>query len=247
VQATDSNFYGTTGFGGNFQCDQVDGCGTVFKITPAGTLTTLHSFAGPDGNAPYAGLMQATDGNFYGTTSGILTQFGNGTVFRLSLGLGPFVEILPTSGIVGAPVIILGTNLTGATGVRFSGTAATYTVVSASEITTTVPAGATTGTVQVATPIVTLNSNAPFRVTPQIKTFSPGSGPAGTVVTITGVSLTQTKAVAFGGVKATQFTVNSDTQVTATVPLGAKSGRIGIATLGGTAYSATGFTVTTTE
>jgi hypothetical protein len=51
-----------------------------------------------------------------------------------------------------------------------------------------------------------------------IKTFTPTSGPVGTPVTITGVSLAQASKVTFGGVKATMFTVNSDTQVTADVP-----------------------------
>ena len=107
--------------------------------------------------------MQATDGNFYGTTGAGGTD-GSGTVFSLAVGLGPFVETVPTSGKVGAPVIILGTNLTGATSVTFNGTAATFKIVSASEITTTVPAGATTGPVQVTTPSGTLTSNVNFRV-----------------------------------------------------------------------------------
>ena len=63
MQATDGNFYGTTAAGG------ANGNGTVFKITPSGTLTTLHSFDGTDGSNPIAGLVQATDGNFYGTTA----------------------------------------------------------------------------------------------------------------------------------------------------------------------------------
>jgi uncharacterized repeat protein (TIGR03803 family) len=66
VQATDGKFYGTTGAGG------VNGYGTVFKITPSGTLTTLYSFCAEtnctDGTSPWGGLIQATDGNFYGTT-----------------------------------------------------------------------------------------------------------------------------------------------------------------------------------
>jgi hypothetical protein len=63
-------------------------------------------------------------------------------------------------------------------------------------------------------------------------------------VTITGVSLTQTTQVTFGGVKATTFTANSDTQVTATVPMVAKTGKIVVTTPGGTAKSPTSFTVT---
>jgi uncharacterized protein (TIGR03437 family) len=78
--------------------------------------------------------------------------------------LGPFVETQTTSGKVGAAVKILGSDLIGATSVTFNGTAATVTVVSRYLITTTVPAGATTGTVQVVTPNGTLSSNLPFRV-----------------------------------------------------------------------------------
>ena len=63
-------------------------------------------------------------------------------------------------------VEILGTDLTGATSVTFNGTAAVFTVKSASEITTTVPTGATTGKVQVMTSGGTLLSNVPFRVLP---------------------------------------------------------------------------------
>jgi uncharacterized repeat protein (TIGR03803 family) len=166
VQATDGNFYGTTAGGG------ANENGTVFQITPSGMLTTLYSFCPQsgcaDGSGPEAGLVQGTDGNFYGTASG----GGNcgepvldcGTVFSLSTGLGPFVETLPSSGKVGNAVTILGTNLTGATSVTFKGTAAVFTVVSSSEITTTVPAGATSGIVRVVTPGGTLSSNVPFRV-----------------------------------------------------------------------------------
>ena len=77
VQGTDGNFYGTTIGGAN-------GAGTVFKITLAGTLTTLHSFVFTDGSHPYAGLVQATDGNFYGTTEDGGKGFG--TVFRMTPG-----------------------------------------------------------------------------------------------------------------------------------------------------------------
>lgn len=74
VEGTDGNFYGTTPLGGASanaasQCEQ--GCGTVFQITPAGVETVLHAFAGgsSDGANPYMGLIEASDGNFYGTTS----------------------------------------------------------------------------------------------------------------------------------------------------------------------------------
>lgn len=166
VQATDGNFYGTTDGGGSGN----PGFGTVFSITPEGILTTLHQFHLPDGSYPYGGLVQATSGTFSGaTTYGGFRRlcgydYGCGTLFDLSTGLGPFVETLPTAGSVGKSVMILGTDLTGATSVTFNNTPATFTVVSATEITATVPTGVTTGTVQVVTPSGTLSSNVMFRV-----------------------------------------------------------------------------------
>jgi uncharacterized repeat protein (TIGR03803 family) len=235
VQGTDANFYGTTAEGGTD--------GTVFKITPGGILTTLHRFDFTDGAGPLGGLLQATNGDFYGTTPTGGAQ-GDGTVFSLSVGLGPFVETRPTSGKVGAAVKILGNNLTGATSVTFNGRLAVFTVVSSTEIKTSVPIGATTGKVKVTTPKGMLTSNVKFRVTPTISSFSPTSGPVGTSVVITGESFTGATSVTFGGVKATSFTVDSYTQITATVPTGAKTGKIGVATPGGTATSAGTFTVT---
>src|SRR5262249_53847510 len=68
----------------------------VFEITPDGTLTTLHSFDGsPDGAAPQAGLLQASDGNFYGVTT--IGGYGSGTVFRLSVTSGVALNASPTS------------------------------------------------------------------------------------------------------------------------------------------------------
>lgn len=246
IQANDGNLYGTTlGSGPNVG-------GTVFEFIPSGssgTLNTLYSFCSQpqctDGANPYGGgLLQATDGNFYGTTSSGGGDFSFGTIFSISNGLSPFVQPVTSSGKVGVLITILGTNLTGATSVTFNGTPATFQVRSSSEITAHVPAGATTGKIQIVTPGGTLSSNTNFKITPQITSFNPLSGPVGTVVTITGVSLTQTSKVTFGGVAATSFTVNSDTQVTATVPTGAKTGKIVITTPGGTATSPTIFTVT---
>jgi uncharacterized repeat protein (TIGR03803 family) len=158
VEATNGNFYGTT-TGGGTKAD-----GTIFEVTGTGTLTTLYSFTGgTDGDDPVAGLVQATNGEFYGTAS-VGGASGDGTIFTLSVGLGPFVTTLPTSGNVAAAVTILGSDLTGATSVTFNGTPAVFVVVSATEITTTVPSGATSGTVQVVTPSGTLSSNVPFRV-----------------------------------------------------------------------------------
>jgi uncharacterized repeat protein (TIGR03803 family) len=78
IQAKNGKFYGTTLYGG------AKGAGTVFEITAAGKLKTLHSFAGAaDGANPYLGLVQAADGNFYGTTHGGGTH-DRGTVFQIT-------------------------------------------------------------------------------------------------------------------------------------------------------------------
>jgi uncharacterized repeat protein (TIGR03803 family) len=158
VLGTDGNFYGTV----------LNGDEGIIEISSAGELKNLHSFTGTDGSNPYAGLLQDTNGTFYGTTlygANDSCETGCGTVFSLATGLGPFVQTRPTSGKVGAKVIILGTNLAGTTAVGFNGTAATFTA-SNSAIQTTVPAGATTGTITVNTPTGTLSSNVAFRVRP---------------------------------------------------------------------------------
>jgi uncharacterized repeat protein (TIGR03803 family) len=81
IQALDGDFYGTTSVGG------ANGYGSIFKATASGKLTTLYSFCSEancaDGEIPYAGLTQATDGNFYGTTD-IGGAYGYGTIFRLT-------------------------------------------------------------------------------------------------------------------------------------------------------------------
>ncbi len=176
IMGSDGNFYGTTEDGGTASSSRCsdNACGTIFQITPGGALTTLFSFctnkAGgglcTTGGGPVAQLMQATNGDFYGTTTQAGTDSNNGTIFRLSLDLAPFVETVPTSRRVGGAVRILGTDVAGATSVTFNGTAATFKVVSGSEITTTVPTGATTGPVEVVTPDGALTSNVNFRVTP---------------------------------------------------------------------------------
>jgi uncharacterized repeat protein (TIGR03803 family) len=170
LQATDGNLYGVTAQGGQF------GDGSIFKLTLGGELTTVYSFCSqpfcPDGADP-SSLIQATGGSFWGVTQ---ENFGGdhappcgincGTIFKFSVGLGPFVEALPNSRKVGRAVTILGNSLTGSTSVSFNGTPADFTVLSASEIVATVPVGATTGKVRVVTPHGTLVSNVVFTVTP---------------------------------------------------------------------------------
>jgi uncharacterized repeat protein (TIGR03803 family) len=103
---------------------------------------------------------------FYGTTR-VGGAYNQGTVFSLNVGDGPFVQTLPIMGSVGTSVEILGTDLTGASSVRFGGVPAIFTInATATGISTTVPPGATTGMVQVVTAHGTFLSNMPFEVLP---------------------------------------------------------------------------------
>ena len=96
IQATDGNFYGTTAFGGQ------GGYGTIYKITPGGELTTLYNFgSGEIGTSPYAGLVQATDGNLYGATEFGGTNGGYGTIYKITFG-GVLTTIYSFGGADGA-------------------------------------------------------------------------------------------------------------------------------------------------
>ena len=168
LQAADGNLYGVSYTGG--ENDE----GTVFKLSAGDTLTTLHSFCVDnycaDGSLP-DGLMQATDGNFYGAAAqgGIFNtncEYGCGTIFRLKLGLGPFIAFVQPFGRIGQTGGILGQGLSGTTSVVLNGVPTNFTVVSDTFIKATVPPGATTGYVTVTTPIGVLSSNVPFHVIP---------------------------------------------------------------------------------
>jgi len=238
---TDGNFYGVTSRGGGSNGYPY---GTIYEITPAGKETVLYDFCAVscyDGFVPTTPMVLHTDGKFYGNTAG--NSNGGSVFYSFDVGFKPLVNLVTWSAKVGKTVEILGQGFTGTTAVSFNGVPATFTNVSDTYMTATVPAGALTGTVTVTTFTSTMKSNRAFLVTPQITSFSPTSGIVRTTVTITGVSLTQTTKVTIGG-KAATFTVNSDTQVTATVPAGAKTGqKITITTPGGIATSAGAFTV----
>ena len=109
VQGIDGNFYGTTFYGGSSVCN--DGCGTVFKMTPSGVITTIDPFDSKVVSHPQTGLIQATDGNFYGTTA-------DGNLFEISPN-GSFTVLGVTNGM------IFGAGLVQATSGTFYGV--TYT------------------------------------------------------------------------------------------------------------------------
>ena len=243
VQATDGNFYGVTDKGGTL------GYGTIYKITPQGIYSVVHNFDDTNGANPWSTLTQNTNGILYGDTfkGGKLTICGTpgcGVVYSLDMGLKPFVSLVSTSGKEGVKIGILGQGFSSSSVVAFGGVQATSIKRAGKTfISATVPAGALTGPVTVTTGSKILTSAQTFRVKPTILSFNPTSGSVGTPVMITGTGLMQTTKVTFGGVKATTFTVNSDTQVTADVPTGAVTGKIGITTKGGSAKSKTDFTV----
>jgi len=218
VEGNNGSFYGTAYAGGDVESECSDGCGTVFQLTSAGEVTVLHAFqgqSGSDGAYPYAGLVQGSDGNFYGVTyaggaaadgtifevnpSGskysVIYQFAQSTGFYSQVTLtqntsgsfygdtyeggsegdgvfyslkvksaGAFVSLVPTTAKPGNRVVILGQGLTGTTAVSFNGSAAQFTVNSATYLTATVPSGATSGFVTVTTPAGKLTSNRQFQV-----------------------------------------------------------------------------------
>jgi RNA polymerase sigma factor (sigma-70 family) len=185
------------------------------------------------------------------TTGPITVVTPNGTAttsssFTVTTAAPAVTGLSPASGATGTTVQIGGSRLGSATIVRFNGTAAEFTIVSESQITAHVPSGATSGPVTVVTPQGTATSSSSFTVTaaaPAIEGFSPGSGAAGSYVTVAGHGFTGTTAVKFNGVSAS-FSVASDTQLYAAVPSGATSGPISVTTPNGTAASAGTYTVT---
>jgi hypothetical protein len=148
-------------------------------------------------------------------------------------------------------VTINGANLGGATSVAFNGTAASFGVDSSSQITATVPAGASTGPIIVTTSAngmatsaanFTVAATPPPPTAPTISSLSPSSGRAGTSVTINGANLGGATSVTFNG-KLASFSAVSPSQITTSVPRGAKTGPVRVTTGAGTSNALT-FTVT---
>jgi hypothetical protein len=145
-----------------------------------------------------------------------------------SLTTAPFISsFTPGFGPTGTSVDIAGVNFSGASSVTFNGTPAAFSVNSDAEIHAIVPAGATTGSIAVTTPTGTATSNASFGVAPTISSFTPTCGPAGATIDIVGSGFAAASGVTFNGTSA-GFTVNSDTEIHATVPSGATYGPIAV-------------------
>jgi predicted extracellular nuclease len=169
------------------------------------------------------------------------------SIVRLSIGTQIITPTLssftPTSGPAGTTVNIAGSGFTAASSVRFNGTpAVSYVVNSDTSITAIVPLGATSGPISVVAPGGTATSATNFSFVftpaPTITSFAPSNAPIGTSLVITGTNFTGATSVTINGLVAV-FVVNSNTQITATVPSGATTGSITVTTPGGTAASGT--------
>lgn len=174
------------------------------------------------------------------------------SITRRNSNLPSVIGFTPGAGPAGASVTIYGTSfgtMPAQNAVAFNGVAATVTSTTATQIVTSVPAGATTGLVTVNTPTGLATSAAPFTVTgtsaPTITGFTPTVGAAGTTVTITGTNFDTTPAndsVAFNTTYA-QTTTATATSISTSIPIVATSGRVYVTTPNGTATSAADFFV----
>ena len=261
TQGSDGNFYGTTQYGGG---DAACECGVVYKVTAGGKFTVLHVFTGYvsstayDGNRPIGVLVQANDGDFYGTTyqGG---AYNEGSIFKISAS-GHYTLVysfqfaspallgqLPVAGLT------LGTdgNLYGVTsrgGTNNYGTI--FQLTPGGDVTFLYNfcsvAGCADGIVP-ETPLVQ-HTNGKFYGTASgnslccgvffsfdmglspFVTLEATSGKVGTKVGIMGQGFSSSSVVKFGGVKATTFTLTGTTYIVATVPAGAVDGKVTVTT-----------------
>ncbi len=227
--------------------------GTVVTLTGSNltgaTAVAFNGTAAASFRVVSATSITATVGA--GSTSGLITvttpagTASSATPFLV--GLPPTItSFTPTSGAGGTSVSITGTNFGGTTQVTLNGTnVESFFVNSATQLTVVLNNDATTGLLAVTTPLGRATSATPFTVplVPVITEFTPQQGLAGTVVVVTGRHFSGATQVRFGGVAAPTFTVNSATQLTATVPAGAITGPISVTTPLGLGVSGGFFTV----
>jgi uncharacterized repeat protein (TIGR03803 family) len=233
------------------------GVGTIFEISPAGSFTKLFDFGGngyPYGSFPPTTLMEHTDGCLYGLTNGAgYGGLNGGNVYELCPPSPPGpIPILKVEGPIfvppGIPVEILGDNLGEATSVSFGGVQASFQPGSNTYLIATMPTNAVDGLVTVTLTSPSggqeqVQSQQSMYILPTIANLDPTSGPVGTQVDIVGGGFVGATRVAFGGVKATSFTVLTPSVIQATVPTGAKTGKVSVTTPNGTVTSKQTFTV----
>ena len=207
---------------------------------------TAVSFGGVGGSFTVNGYNRITATVPTGVVPGPITVTtpGGTATSAASFGVKPvFTSFTPANGTVGTVVKINGSGFAGTSAVTFNGAAAAFTVAAGGgSITATVPAAASTGKIGVTVSGTTVKTLNNFSVVPTITGFTPTSGPAGTVVTVTGTGFVNATQVTFANVNAA-FTIDSPTQLRATVPSGTNSSKIVVRTAGGSATTATKFTV----
>jgi len=257
--ATDGNFYGTTPWGGvisdNCPESPPPGCGTIFKITSDGAFTTLYEFDGSDGANPFSALMQAANGNFYGTTTQGEAGDKYGSVFKMTPagilttlhnfdgpdGSGPWGAIIQaTDGN------LYGTTMDGGSNYTYGGTV--FKIDSQDNVSTIYSFCFQVNCTDGAGPMVSLlqatdgkfygttrgggthDNGVVFSLDLGLKPFVAfvgAFGRPGQMRGILGQGLTGTTSVSFNGTPA-NFTVVSDTLIHATVPAGATTGNVTI-------------------
>ncbi|SHG80306.1 hypothetical protein SAMN04488109_1914 [Chryseolinea serpens] len=184
------------------------------------------------------------------STGPIAIETVAGVVFTGNFTVVPPPQITsfnPLSGAVGSTVTISGSNFDNASSVQFNGTEVgnlNFQVISPYAIAAKVPVGATTGVITVTTPAGSCTSSNNFTVAPVVNSFSPPSGPAGTVVAVSGNNFENITDVFFNGIKAKTFTMKSTTSLEATVPASAGAGLITVVSAIGSGSSGHAFTIT---
>ena len=247
VQGSDGKLYGVTRQGGDTTYLS-NGCGVIFSITlPLVNYTPIHTLKGAtEGCHTIQNITLHTNGKLYGAASAgrnTLPNAGAGNIYELNLGTRPFINPTVDAAKAGVKIGLYG-DFSGITSVKFNGVSASFVKVTNNYITVTVPFGAATGTIVVFKGIIQIKSLKVFLVQPVFTSLSPARGKVGNSVVLKGKSLSQTTAVRFGGNKTATFTINSDSQLTVKVPFGAVTGKITVVTKGGSAVSATNFTMT---
>ncbi len=249
LTASDGYLYGVTSAGG------ANCIGTIFRVSADGTFDNIFDFD-ESGSTPirgelsYTTLVQHTYGCFYGLTSrggipdGQTSRAGN------AFGMCPKnpIQTVKWAGPIfvkaGDPVQILGNNFTQSILVTIGGVAADYQVVSNDHLTAQVPTTAVDGVVAVSLTRDRLNeSQLAMRILPAITNLDPLSGSVGMQVNISGGGFAGATKVTFAGVKVTNFTVVTPALIQATVPAGAKTGKVTVTTPNGSAKSVQTFRV----